>query len=116
MHRLSGARVLLTGATSGIGRFTAEKLLKSTGIAALGVVGRSGEALESLQQHSSSAGRVHAGVHDLGNLAEIHDMIRDLGKSMGGIDVLISNAGMPSTARSVNGRVNSRSTCLPPSC
>jgi len=89
---LEARRVLLTGATGGIGRVIARRLLEEGAHVLL--VGRDEAALASLLQSFAFAGdRVHAHVADLTQRtarAALCDVSRQW---HGGIDVLINNAG-----------------------
>jgi short-subunit dehydrogenase len=91
--KLEARRVLLTGATGGIGRVIARRLLEEGAHVLL--VGRDEEALGSLVRAFAFAGdRVHAHVADLTQRmarAALCDVARQW---HGGIDVLINNAGL----------------------
>src|SRR5690349_10986260 len=84
---LSGARCLVTGASSGIGRATALALAGCGAVVA--VSGRDGEALAAVAQRTG--GPVVAGDLLVPGVAE--DVVARAILSLGGIDVLVSNAG-----------------------
>ena len=83
---ISGSRVLLTGATGGLGRAIA-KALDQRG-AHLLLTGRRQEALEGLAAELSSAEALAA------DLADRHDVEALPGRA-GQVDILVHNAGLP---------------------
>jgi NAD(P)-dependent dehydrogenase (short-subunit alcohol dehydrogenase family) len=93
-YSIAGKNVLVTGASSGIGAALAE------GFAARGaVVGicarradRLAEVLERVQAHSP---RSRSWTVDLADLAGIEEFARRIERELGGIDVLVNNAGIP---------------------
>jgi short-subunit dehydrogenase len=97
LHDLRGKRVLLTGATGGIGRAIARRLAAAG--ASLLLVARQHQELLLLSQqlpgqHQSFSADLTA-TEDLQALA-------DFTKTIGGIDVLINNAGMSQFALTDN--------------
>src|SRR5947207_2294703 len=100
MKTLEGRIALVTGAGSGIGRVTA-RLLAAEG-ARVALVGRRKEPLEQVvKEIQREQGIAVARTCDL---TRSHDA-RDLGawavETLGGIDILINNAGQSSHARSI---------------
>ena len=91
--KLEARRVLLTGATGGIGRVIAHRLLEEGAHVLL--VGRDQTALDALVQSFMFAGeRVDAHIADL-TLPEDRTALCDLARQWhGGVDVLINNAGL----------------------
>jgi short-subunit dehydrogenase len=89
--RLDDSRVLLTGATGGIGRAIA-RALHARG-ATLVVSGRNVEALTEIERELG--GRVEAISADLA----IPEAVADLAKRAGRVDVLVANAGLPASGR-----------------
>jgi short-subunit dehydrogenase len=87
---ISGARVLLTGATGGLGRAIA-KALDECG-AHLLVTGRSQEALDQLARELKSAEALAA---DLAN----RDDVAALPGRADRVDILVHNAGLPGSGR-----------------
>ncbi|MEM8785883.1 MAG: SDR family NAD(P)-dependent oxidoreductase, partial [Pseudomonadota bacterium] len=84
--------VLITGATSGIGLATAEK------VAAAGaktvIAARTPEDLAEVKaQLEAKGGEVYAYRADLADMESIDQIIADVEKDLGGIDVLVNNAG-----------------------
>jgi short-subunit dehydrogenase len=92
---LHGCNILLTGASRGIGRALAEKLARLR--VKLSLVARSQEALEAIAQKCVGLGaRAFAVAADL-TIAEARSRaVREAAEKMGGLDVLINNAGVAS--------------------
>jgi len=90
---LDGARVLLTGASSGIGRATALRLA-SRG-ARLAVVARRRELLESLADEAATRGlaRPLVLVADLSQRGAAHAVADAAREGFGVVDILVNNAG-----------------------
>lgn len=113
-----GARVLITGAASGMGRLYAERAVRE-GARAVVLWDRDAAALTRLTDRlraailsgrtaapwgapprspSSAAGRPVTGVHpyviDLGELGAIAQTAQAVRKELGGIDILVNNAGI----------------------
>ncbi len=91
--KLHGSRVLLTGAGSGIGRSLA--LALGARGAKLILVGRNIARLdETVRQVTANGGNASAVAHDLGD-PEGHDrLVQSTVSRLGGIDLLINNAGI----------------------
>jgi short-subunit dehydrogenase len=87
---ISGSRVLLTGATGGLGRAIA-KALDQRG-AQLLLTGREQEALDELAAELGSAEGLAA---DLAN----RDDVATLPERAGQVDILVHNAGLPGSGR-----------------
>ena len=89
---IAGKKVLLTGATGGIGRTIASTLASAGGKLVLS--GRSAEALEQLA--STLPGEGHSVLAaDLG----LPGAALELAADAGAVDVLVANAALPSTGR-----------------
>jgi len=90
--RVSGKRVLITGASSGIGRATAEKLAAAGAHVLL--VARTAEKLEDVRREIERAGGVaHVFTADLSDLASCDALVKEVTTALGGVDVLVNNAG-----------------------
>ncbi len=83
--------VLITGATSGIGRATARFLAKNH--FRLIICGRREDRLAELQDEFSALTKVHTLNFDVRNRKEVSKSIKSLPKEFAHIDVLINNAG-----------------------
>ncbi|KMO72798.1 short-chain dehydrogenase [Mycolicibacterium chubuense] len=89
---LKGKRILLTGASSGIGEAAAEKLARRG--ATVVVVARREDLLDALVTRITDAGgdaRAHA--CDLSDLDAIDALVATVEGELGGIDILVNNAG-----------------------
>ena len=90
MGFLAGKRVLITGGASGIGAATAARFLEEG--AAVVVLDCDAKALTGIQtQLSKLAGTVDA---DVSNLKQVEAAFAEALRLMGGVDVLINNAGI----------------------
>lgn len=92
---VSGARVLVTGAASGMGRATA-RLFADEG-ARVAVVDRAAEGVaqvvhEIREAHGDAAAA--GAVADLGRAGELAPMVDEVVSCLGGVDVLVNNAGV----------------------
>ena len=93
---LKGKRVLLTGASSGIGEAAAEKLARRGAMVVL--VARREDLLDAVAARISEAGgptgaqaRAHA--CDLSDLDAVDELVATVEAELGGVDILINNAG-----------------------
>jgi meso-butanediol dehydrogenase / (S,S)-butanediol dehydrogenase / diacetyl reductase len=90
MRGLKGKRVLITGGASGIGAATAARFLEEG--SAVCVLDRDSKAREQIRQKLPDlAGTVDA---DVSNLKQVQTAFDDAVRIMGGVDVLINNAGI----------------------
>jgi NAD(P)-dependent dehydrogenase (short-subunit alcohol dehydrogenase family) len=88
---LNGKRILLTGASSGIGEAAAAKFARRG--ATVVVAARRQELLDELVGRITAAGgsaRAHA--CDLSDLDAVDELVAKLEQDLGGIDILINNA------------------------
>ena len=90
MFDLQGKKALVTGASGGIGSAIAQ-VFNSQG-AEVGLSGTRVDALEAL------AGEIGSGAHvvpaDLSSAEGVEQLVKDVMDAMGGIDILINNAGL----------------------
>ena len=90
MRGLEGKRVLITGGASGIGAATAKRFLEEG--SAVCVLDRDTEGRKRIQHELPDlAGTVDA---DVSNLQQVEAAFADAVRIMGGVDVLINNAGI----------------------
>ena len=90
MFNLSGKSALVTGASGGIGGAIA-KALHAQGA----TVGLSGTRTEPLEKLKAGLGeRAHVLPADLGDPAAIEALLKSADAALGGIDILINNAGL----------------------
>ena len=89
-EELKGKRVMVTGAASGIGLATAQRFANEG--ARVFIVDYNKKALEAAQAaHPEFAGFSAA---DVSNEADVKAAFEQMDRELGGIDVLISNAGI----------------------
>ncbi|OBI64115.1 short-chain dehydrogenase [Mycolicibacterium fortuitum] len=89
---VAGKRILLTGASSGIGEAAAEKFAAKG--ATVVAVARRQELLDDLVGRITAKGgdaRAHA--VDLSDMDTIDDLVATVERDLGGVDILINNAG-----------------------
>jgi NAD(P)-dependent dehydrogenase (short-subunit alcohol dehydrogenase family) len=91
-RRLQGRTVVVTGASSGIGRATALKVAQAGGVSLL--VARGREGLEQTQSEIEQLGGVaHVYTCDLSDMAEVDALTKEIVEDHGSIDVVVNNAG-----------------------
>lgn len=95
MERFEGTRVLLTGAGSGIGRATVQRLV-SEGADVFGV-DRSEVGLKETAATLEGPGRLTTHVADVADEPAVIEATRTAAASLGGIDVLVNVAGILDT-------------------
>jgi uncharacterized oxidoreductase len=89
---LKGTRVVLTGGSSGIGLALTEELLKRG--ARVLIVGRRRERLnDAAAQLAKSGGKVSTFAGDVSNGLDRTKLLANAVRELGGIDVLVNNAG-----------------------
>jgi len=89
---LEGKRILLTGASSGIGESAAEKFARRG--ATVVVVARRQDLLDALVGRiKRSGGDARAHAVDLSDLDAVDDLVATVEQDLGGVDILINNAG-----------------------
>ena len=89
---LRGKRILLTGASSGIGEAAAEKFARRG--ATVVVVARRQELLDELVERiTREGGEATAHAADLSDLDAVDELIAKVEQDLGGVDILINNAG-----------------------
>jgi NAD(P)-dependent dehydrogenase (short-subunit alcohol dehydrogenase family) len=97
MRGLKGKRVLITGGAGGIGTATAARFLEEG--ARVVVLDRDGEALSRLEHEVGLSGTIRADVSDPDDVAHAFRQLEGL---VGGLDVLINNAGISRRHRFVD--------------
>ncbi|HEV7805928.1 MAG TPA: SDR family oxidoreductase [Solirubrobacteraceae bacterium] len=91
-HLVNGRTVVITGASSGIGRATALKVAAAGGVPLL--VARGMEKLEALQEEIEAAGgTAHVYSADLSDMDAIDDLVQRMLADHPAIDFLVNNAG-----------------------
>lgn len=89
---LAGKRILLTGASSGIGEAAAEKFAARG--ATVVVAARRRDLLDALVDRIAAAGgTAQARACDLSDLDAVDELVAAVEQDLGGIDILVNNAG-----------------------
>ena len=89
---LAGKRILLTGASSGIGEAAAEQFAREG--ATVVVVARRQELLDALAGRITTAGGDATAIAcDISDMDAVDALVADIEKRLGGVDLLINNAG-----------------------
>jgi 3-oxoacyl-[acyl-carrier protein] reductase len=91
MRGLQGKRVLITGGTSGIGLATALRFLEEG--SRVFVVGHDSEGLAAALTRLRPVGEVGGTTGDVGKHSDVNAMVESAVQVLGGLDVLINNAG-----------------------
>lgn len=95
-HRLAGARIILTGASFGIGEALARELARHK--SRLVLAARSGERLDTLAKELKANGvEVLVVPTDVTDPAQRQRLVDEAVRAYGGIDILINNAGVGAT-------------------
>ena len=90
---LEGKSAVVTGGTRGIGRAVAEALLGAG--ASVAICGRSGEAVSrTVAELGAAGGKVAGCVADVSNSDHVAALFRTVDERLGGLDILINNAGV----------------------
>ncbi len=96
---IKGKVAVVTGASRGIGRETARQFLEE-GVRVV-ICGRNAEALERTRAElaQQTGGEIHAVVADMTKPADIARLIETATQKLGGVDILINNAGQMYSGR-----------------
>ncbi len=92
MRGLAGRRVLVSGGSSGIGEATARRLLEEGAVVVIG--GIDADEVDAAVQSLASVGRVSGAAVDVSKETDVSTFVEKAVESLGGIDVLINNAGV----------------------
>lgn len=90
--KVAGKRILVTGASSGIGRGAAIKLMEA-GAHVVAVARRSELLMELVEYASGTAGSVTHYPCDLSDRSQVDALVDRVLTELGGVDVVINNAG-----------------------
>jgi NAD(P)-dependent dehydrogenase (short-subunit alcohol dehydrogenase family) len=89
---LAGKRVLITGASSGIGEAAAEQFARRG--ATVVVVARRQDLLDAVAERITTAGGIAISIScDVSEMDAVDALVADVGNRIGGVDILINNAG-----------------------
>jgi len=92
MFRLDGRRALVTGGTSGIGEATARIFLQAG--ARVVVAARNAQRGAAVRTRLRAHGEVHYVPADVSDEAAVRRLIAQTREALGGLDVLVNNAGI----------------------
>src|SRR5687767_4853310 len=92
MSKLTGKRILVTGGGSGIGQAVARMCLNEG--AAVAIAGRAEGRLREAAASLGGGDRLVWHAADLGDADQARRLIDDVTGRLGGVDVLVNNAGM----------------------
>lgn len=95
MGRLDGKRALVTGASRGIGRGIALALAADGADVAVGYRREQAAADAVVKEIRDLGRRASAFAADVRNGEAVHAMVRGAGETLGGLDVVVANAGVP---------------------
>ena len=93
-EKMDGKRVLVTGAGTGIGRGVALEFAKEGGDVVLHYAHSSDGAVSAVDEITHSGGKAAAFQADLSDIGQCQDLVAQARDFLGGIDVLINNAGI----------------------
>jgi NAD(P)-dependent dehydrogenase (short-subunit alcohol dehydrogenase family) len=93
--RLTGKRVVVTGASKGIGRAIATALLREG--ARLAICARNEDGLKTAQSQLAALGEVHASTCDLASAEQTSTFVNWASERLGGLDILVSNVSAGGT-------------------
>lgn len=93
-RRMEGKRVLVTGSGTGIGRGVALEFAKEGAAVVLHYAHSEGGAASAVDEIRQSGGKAEAFKADLGEIEEVQTLAASAREFLGGIDVLVNNAGI----------------------
>ncbi len=89
---LEGKKVLITGGTRGLGYSIAQRALEEKAL--VSITGRNMENLQEAKKKLGNSNKLFLFEHDVRDVSTDDDLIRKARAAMGGIDILINNAGI----------------------
>lgn len=91
---LAGRVALVTGGSRGIGRGICAALARRGAKVIINYASRDEAAREAAAEVESLGGQAVTSKFDVGNSAQVTEVIKQLGKDVGSIDILVNNAGV----------------------
>jgi NAD(P)-dependent dehydrogenase (short-subunit alcohol dehydrogenase family) len=91
---LSGQTALVTGASRGLGRAIARRLAREGAAVWVNYVTRAGEADKVVEEIRSAGGRANAVCADIGDPAQVQEMVQRVTGELGPLSILVNNAGL----------------------
>ncbi len=98
MFSLTGRRALITGGSRGIGLATTRLLAEAGAAVSIGYRSRASEADALVAELRAAGATAHAFAHDIGMSAGADALVADTVAALGGLDILVHNAGIWPTA------------------
>jgi glucose 1-dehydrogenase len=93
-ERLNGTRVLVTGSSKGIGRAVALRLAQEGADVVINYNSDPGGAEEAVAEIRALGRRSVALRGNVGRVADVRTLVEESAKALGGLDVLVNNAGI----------------------
>jgi 3-oxoacyl-[acyl-carrier protein] reductase len=93
MNPLEGKVAIVTGASRGIGRATAERLARDGASVVVNYAKSAGEALEVVEAITARGGTARAVAADVGRSNDVTRLFHETVEAFAGLDILVANAG-----------------------
>src|SRR5689334_14938929 len=91
---LTGQTALVTGASRGLGRAIALRLAREGAAVCVNYVARSGDAQMVVDQIGALGSRAIGVRADIGDAAQVQEMVERTAKELGPVSILVNNAGV----------------------
>ncbi|HEX4595467.1 MAG TPA: 3-oxoacyl-ACP reductase family protein [Bryobacteraceae bacterium] len=91
---LSGQTALVTGASRGLGKAIARRLAREGAAVCINYVSRRGDAEHVVQEIRSAGGRASSVRADIGDPAQVQEMMTHVAGELGPLSILVNNAGV----------------------
>ncbi|XP_069685859.1 uncharacterized protein [Periplaneta americana] len=111
MERWSGRVAMVTGASAGIGASVAQELVKK-GLKVVGLARRLEKIQELADSLKSQPGKLYPLKCDITKETEVQEAFKWVKSNLGGVDILINNAGVASSSNLIDGPVDSWKSIL----